>query len=71
LGVIWACWHLPLFYVPSAQNFGQSFPTFVLEVIAISVAMTWLYVNTNGSLMLATLMHWAIVQMTRIVPPHL
>jgi hypothetical protein len=48
------------------QNY--SFPVFVSGVTAISVAMTWLYVHANGSLLLATLMHWAINQTMRIVP---
>jgi CAAX protease family protein len=69
LGLIWASWHLPLFYVPSSSTYGQSFPVFVLLVIAISVAMTWLYANTNGSLLLAVLMHWAINQTGLIVTP--
>jgi uncharacterized protein len=60
LGIIWALWHLPLYYNTSAEVYGQSFPTFVLLVVAMSVVMTWLYVNTNGSLLLAALMHWAV-----------
>ena len=71
LGLIWASWHLPLFYTPAITLYGQSFPMFLLEVVAISVAMTWLYVHTKGSLLLATLMHWSINQSGRIASQHL
>jgi membrane protease YdiL (CAAX protease family) len=66
LGLIWACWHLPLFFNRQANPYSYPFPMFVLFVVAISVAMTWLYVHTNGSLMLAALMHWSINQSMRI-----
>jgi len=59
LGVIWACWHLPLFFAPIGDNVGQSFPLYVLAVTAISVTMAWLYWRTDGSLLLTMLMHAA------------
>jgi uncharacterized protein len=62
LGIVWAAWHLPFFYVPGIDMYGQSFPVFVIGVTAISVAMAWLYVRTNGSLLLTMLMHSAINQ---------
>ncbi len=68
LGLIWACWHLPLFFVPGIDNYGQSFPIFVLGVTALSVAITWLYAHTNGSLLLTMLMHSAVNQTLGIVP---
>ena len=30
LGVLWACWHLPLFFIPGADTSGQSFPVYLL-----------------------------------------
>jgi uncharacterized protein len=60
LGPLWAAWHLPLFLNPLSANYHQSFPAFVLEVTALSVVFSWLYVNTRCSLLLATLMHSAI-----------
>ncbi len=53
LGLIWACWHLPQFFIPEADTFGQSFFVYVLQVTALSVAMAWLYARTNGSLLLS------------------
>jgi len=68
LGVIWACWHLPLFFVPGISQTGQSFPMYLLMVPALSVAIAWLYGHTNGSLLLAMLMHSAINQTAKIIP---
>lgn len=68
LGVIWACWHLPLFFIPGIDKSGQSFPLYLLQVTALSVALAWLYVHTNGSLLLVMLMHSAVNQTKDIVP---
>jgi hypothetical protein len=68
LGVIWALWHLPLFFVTGLGNYGQSFPIFALGSIALSAGITWLYVHVNGSLLLTMLMHSAVNQTVGIVP---
>jgi hypothetical protein len=68
LGVLWAGWHLPLFFIPGVDKSGQSFPLYLLQVTALSVAMAWLYRNTRGSLLLAMLMHAAVNQSKDIVP---
>jgi membrane protease YdiL (CAAX protease family) len=68
LGVLWACWHLPLFFVPGLDMQGQSFPVWALSVTALSVAITWLYAHTEGSLLLVMLMHSAVNQTLGIVP---
>ena len=68
LGVMWALWHFPTFYLfPGNGNYGQSFPLFLVGVTAISVAMAWLYLHTNGSVLLACVMHSAIDQTPEIV----
>ena len=68
LGIVWAVWHLPLFFVPGIDNYGQSFAIFTLQVTAMSVAMAWLYARTGGSLLLVMLMHGASNQTRNIVP---
>jgi membrane protease YdiL (CAAX protease family) len=68
LGLICATWHLPLFFVPRSDKFGQSFPLFLLQVTALSVAMAWLYWRTGGSLLLVMLLHAAVNNTKDIVP---
>jgi membrane protease YdiL (CAAX protease family) len=68
LGVIWACWHLPLFFVAGVDKSGQSFPLYLLQVTALSVAAAWLYWRTDGSLLLVMLMHAAVNNTKDIVP---
>lgn len=68
LGIIWALWHLPLFFIAGTDTAGQSFPLYLLQVTALSVAIAWLYANTNGSLFLTMLMHSAINNTKDIVP---
>ncbi len=67
IGTIWALWHLPLFYIAGADKTGQSFPIWGLSVIALSVAITWLYDHTGGSLLLTMLMHAATNNLGSIV----
>ena len=68
LGVIWACWHLPFFFISGNEKSGQSFPVYLLSVTALSVAMAWLYWRTDGSLLLTMLMHAAVNNTKDIVP---
>ena len=68
LGIIWAGWHLPFFFLHGNDKFGQSIPVYLLSVVAISVVMAWLYWRSNESVMLTMLMHAAINNTTGIVP---
>ena len=68
LGLIWSCWHLPIFFLRGTDKYGQSFPVWTLQVVALSVAFTRLYAHTNGSLLLTMLMHSAVNQTVGIVP---
>ena len=68
LGVIWAVWHLPLFLIPGTSTTGQSFPLYLLQVIALSVALAWLWWRTGGSLLLTMLLHAAVNNTKDIVP---
>ncbi|MFN7943403.1 MAG: type II CAAX endopeptidase family protein [Thermoanaerobaculia bacterium] len=68
LGTIWAFWHLPFFFMAGTDKSGQSFPMYLLSVTALSVAMAWLYWQTNRSLLLTMLMHAAVNNTKDVVP---
>jgi uncharacterized protein len=63
LGVLWACWHLPLFMSPSwaagSGGGGAIFDiaAYVVTVIGLSVVFTWVFNNTQASILLAILVH--------------
>ena len=60
VGVIWAAWHLPFFFITGTDKTGQSFPVYGASVVALSVAMAFLYWRTRGSLFLTMVMHAAV-----------
>ena len=68
LGAIWALWHLPKFYIADADAYHQSFAVYAAQVIAMSVALAWIYYRSGGSLLLAMLMHSAVNNTKDIVP---
>jgi membrane protease YdiL (CAAX protease family) len=68
LGIVWAGWHLPQFFLAGADTYRQSFPIWAVEVVAISVALAWLYSHTSGSLLLTMLLHSAINNTKDVVP---
>lgn len=68
LGIIWATWHLPLFYITAADTFNQSFPLYLLQVTGLSVIMAWLFWKVNGNLLPLMVFHAAINNTKDIVP---
>lgn len=60
VGVVWACWHLPMVAF-SVLDFGEKpFVLYLPMVVALSVLYTWLYNNTRGSVLLAMLLHASV-----------
>ena len=59
LGILWACWHLPLFWVtvwgtpPTILNMVLYVPS----VIFMTIIFTWVFNNTKGSILIAILLH--------------
>lgn len=63
LGLIWAAWHVPLFFlVGYYQRFGSPPDPirFVIEILAVSVLIAGLYDRTGRSLMAAVLFHFMV-----------
>ena len=57
LGILWALWHLPLFWSgvwtpPTIPNIVM----FILMITALTIIMTWVFNNARGSLLIAMLM---------------
>ena len=59
LGVLWAVWHLPAFFVPSEMGAFNpvNFIFFVLSSIFIRIVWTWVTNNAQGSGITGVLLH--------------
>jgi uncharacterized protein len=69
VGVVWAMWHLPLFFMVGTSQHEAHFPFvgFVFGVTALSVLFTWLHNNTGGSLWTAVFFHWIYTYAGQVV----
>lgn len=64
LGIIWGGWHLPSFLVSGTSQFQHlqkygviELVFFFMAIIGTSILFTWVYNNTNGSLLIMILFH--------------
>jgi membrane protease YdiL (CAAX protease family) len=60
LGVIWAVWHLPSWFMDGTFQSFAPFWAFLIFDVALSILFTWVYNNTGGNLFLALLFHTMI-----------
>jgi len=68
LGSIWSLWHLPLFFIEGTYqaNLGVGsleFWLFLIGVVPLSFAFTWVYNNTRRSILAVIILH-AMVNFT-------
>ncbi len=74
LGVVWALWHLPLFFMKGTFQHDQlrigtlAFWTYILGPVVLSVLFTWIYNNTNRSTLSAILFHFMINLTAELLP---
>ena len=67
VGVAWATWHIPMFFIEGTSQYEQGLQSGLLPVIlgysvfviANSVQFTWLFNNTRGSVLLVAVFHGA------------
>ena len=57
LGVIWSCWHIPLWFGSATEHGSLSFPIYLVSTTALSFVLAWIYNDTGNSLLLAVLAH--------------
>jgi membrane protease YdiL (CAAX protease family) len=64
VGIVWALWHLPLFFIEGtwqAKQVGlgtQRFWLYMLTIVIEAVLYTWIYNNTGRSTLSAILFHF-------------
>jgi uncharacterized protein len=61
LGVIWAGWHIPAFLLSGTPQSAWAFAPYFAGVVAISVILTPLFNAARGSLLLAVLFHFQMM----------
>ena len=68
LGALWAIWHFP--YALTKGTFLSEVPLhwFFINLLAVSVIYTWIFINTNGSLLLPLLFHAAGNTTSNLLP---
>ena len=58
LGVLWGCWHLPLFWSGIWTPLtGPNVVMFIAMITALTVIIAWVFNNAKGSLLMTMLMH--------------
>ncbi len=68
IGLIWACWHLPLFFIPDQLQHQLPFPLFLLNDIALSIFFTWVFNSTGGSVFSAIILHTSVNYWSGVIP---
>lgn len=59
LGILWACWHLPLFFIPGLSHEHMSFIPYMAFAVVLCLWFGWLYRHTR-SILIATIFHASI-----------
>ena len=61
IGVIWGIWHTPAFLLSGTQQSAWSFTPFFIGCVAISIIATALYNASHGSILLAAVFHFQLM----------
>jgi membrane protease YdiL (CAAX protease family) len=68
IGLFWALWHLPLFWIPYSSQYGLPIFGYLLHFFPLAILFTWVYNNTRGSLLIAMIFHAAFNVTTYVLP---
>jgi membrane protease YdiL (CAAX protease family) len=57
-GLMWGFWHLPLFFVPRAEDYyNRPLWGLLLTTLLVGIILAWIYANTKGSVFAVMLGH--------------
>jgi membrane protease YdiL (CAAX protease family) len=59
LGVVWAVWHLPLYWTPGVPLYQSPILLLFVDLPITALLYTWVFLHTGGSALLAILLHSA------------
>ncbi len=68
LGLLWAVWHLPLFYSVGTVQSHLPMGWYALSAIASSVLFAWLFNRSQGSIVPVLVLHTAVNAWSLIIP---
>ena len=61
LGIVWAFWHLPLFFIPAMHHYQKNtfigFGSFIAQSIGLCMIMALFHIKTRQSILSAMLLH--------------
>jgi membrane protease YdiL (CAAX protease family) len=57
VGVVWAGWHLPLVFIPGTIQNTLPLGLYLLQLVELSILLTWLTNRVEGSVLPAILLH--------------
>jgi membrane protease YdiL (CAAX protease family) len=60
IGILWFLWHLPLFFVKGSSQVGVPLLYYGVAVVSLSFVFTWLYNQTDGSVLLPMVLHASV-----------
>jgi len=60
VGIVWALWHVPAFFLGGTPQSGWDVMPFLLGATAVSVIVTAFFNAARGSILLAGLFHWQL-----------
>ena len=69
IGIVWALWHLPLFYMLGSSQYEMNMPflVFLVSVVGTSFIYTYFYTRTKASIFSAILLHWLYTYVMQVV----
>ncbi len=61
IGLIWAVWHLPAFYLSGVVYSDWSFLPFLIGCVSLAILVTPIFNASRGGLLLPILFHWQLI----------